>query len=348
MNRNAKISIIVPVYNVEKYLSECLDSILNQLYKNIEIILINDGSKDNSGSICDEYAKKDKRIKVIHKENEGVSIARNVGVKNASGDYIAFVDSDDTIDKKIYTNMIKVINETNSDLVMCRYKRVFNNGTSEIEEEPLREGIYDEKQIFNELILDMIGNDFSNMSKPLIMGSTCRCLYRKEIIDTYNIKFPVIKIAEDMLFHLYYLASCNKVYVINEALYNYRYNDLSATKNYIHDLWDILMYQLELVENALKRFDLLNDKSKERLVVNTIYFISWCFKNECNPHNPKKYKKIIKQMKIISNNSKFKEVFTWKNIMKASFKERCIFICMKLKLYNLVYLYQNRKMKSLS
>ena len=95
-----KISVIVPVYNVEQYVGECIESILSQSFYDIELILINDGSKDNSGSMCDEYAKKDNRIKVIHKKNEGVSIARNIGIKNASGKYIAFVDSDDLVGQR--------------------------------------------------------------------------------------------------------------------------------------------------------------------------------------------------------------------------------------------------------
>ena len=330
-----KISVIVPVYNVEQYVGECIESILNQSFYDIELILINDGSKDNSGFICDEYAKKDNRIKVIHKKNEGVSIARNIGIKNASGKYIAFVDSDDLVDKEIYTTMLQAIEESGSDLVMCRYEKVYSNRNNELAIEPLREGLYDKEQIFNNLILDMIGND------------TCRCLYKKDIIDKYKIEFPVIKIAEDMLFHLYYLMSCKKVYVVNKALYYYRYNELSATNNYINNLWEILMNQLELVEDGLNKFNLLNSKSKERLEINTFYFISWCFTNECNPRNLKKYREIIKEMKKISKHNKFKKVFTWKNIMKASFKERCLFTCIKLKLYILVYLYHHKKFNSL-
>lgn len=120
-----KISIIVPVYNVEKYLSQCIESIINQNHKNIEIILVNDGSTDKSGDICDKYSLKDNRIKVIHKKNEGVSIARNTGLKVATGEYIAFVDGDDLVDKDIYTRLINVINNSKYDLVMCRFYRSF-------------------------------------------------------------------------------------------------------------------------------------------------------------------------------------------------------------------------------
>ena len=97
-----KISVIIPVYNVEKYLKRCLDSVINQTYKNLEIILVDDGSTDNSGKICDEYAKNDKRIIVIHKENGGVSVARNIGLDICTGDYVNFIDSDDWIDLKFF------------------------------------------------------------------------------------------------------------------------------------------------------------------------------------------------------------------------------------------------------
>ena len=122
-----EISIIVPVYNVEKYLSQCIESIINQNYKNIEIILVNDGSTDKSGDICDSYSLKDNRIKVIHKKNEGVSIARNTGLKVATGEYIAFVDGDDFVHEYIYTKLINIINNSKYDLVMCRFYRSFFN-----------------------------------------------------------------------------------------------------------------------------------------------------------------------------------------------------------------------------
>lgn len=116
-----KISIIVPVYNVEKYISKCLDSIVNQIYRNIEVIVVNDGSTDKSGLICDEYAEKYNNIKVFHKENEGVSSARNLGIDNASGEYIAFVDPDDYIDKNMYEILYKEIIKSKSDIAMCSF-----------------------------------------------------------------------------------------------------------------------------------------------------------------------------------------------------------------------------------
>ena len=123
------ISIIVPVYNVEKYFDECVKSILNQSYKNIEIILVNDGSTDNSGNLCDNYATIDPRIKVIHKENGGLSDARNFGMKNANGEYFSFIDSDDYIDKYFIENLYNALISQGDDckISMCRFTRNIND-----------------------------------------------------------------------------------------------------------------------------------------------------------------------------------------------------------------------------
>lgn len=122
-----KISVIVPVYNVEQYLERCVDSIINQTYTNLEIILVNDGSTDNSGKLCDELAKKDERIRVIHKENGGLSDARNRGIEEAESDLVGFIDSDDYIDNDMYEILLKNLNNTDADLSMCALYDVYNN-----------------------------------------------------------------------------------------------------------------------------------------------------------------------------------------------------------------------------
>ena len=120
------ISIIVPIYNVGKYLPKCIESILNQTFKNFELILVNDGSTDNSGVVCDDYEKKDTRIKIIHKSNGGVSSARNAGLYVAKGEYIGFVDPDDYIDKNMYEKLYRLCIDNNSDIAICRFNREIN------------------------------------------------------------------------------------------------------------------------------------------------------------------------------------------------------------------------------
>ncbi|MBQ8615735.1 MAG: glycosyltransferase, partial [Clostridia bacterium] len=122
-----KISIILPVYNVENYLDKCLTSLVNQTYQNLEIILVNDGSPDNSGEVCENWAKKDSRIKVLHKANGGVSSARNFGLDNATGDFIGFIDPDDFVELDMYEKLLNALNSQNATMAMCRYQNVFEN-----------------------------------------------------------------------------------------------------------------------------------------------------------------------------------------------------------------------------
>ena len=123
------ISIIVAIYNVDQYLEQCIDSIINQSYKNLEIILVNDGSTDNSKNICDYYSEIDKRIKVVHKKNGGVSSARNTGIDIATGDYIAFVDSDDYLELNMYETMINNLEQNQCDMGVCGYSIFYNDST---------------------------------------------------------------------------------------------------------------------------------------------------------------------------------------------------------------------------
>ena len=142
----SKVSIVVPIYNVEKYLEQCIDSIINQTLKDIEIILVDDGSPDNCPQICDDYAKKDSRIKVVHKKNGGLSSARNAGIEVATGDYIGFVDSDDYIELDMYEKMYSIAIENNVDFVMSDYYRV-SDGGKVIATLDMDEGIYEKNKI---------------------------------------------------------------------------------------------------------------------------------------------------------------------------------------------------------
>lgn len=176
-----KLSIIVPVYKVERYLARCIDSILNQTYKNLEIVLVDDGSPDRCGEICDEYAKEDERVKVIHKENGGVSSARNVGFENSTGDYIGYVDSDDYIDPKMYSDMIKILEENNLDIVCCeafivKGNRIIGNQG---------DGTLVKYSKENILLKSLV--DFQN--------TIWNKVYRREMFE--NVVFPVGRLFED-------------------------------------------------------------------------------------------------------------------------------------------------------
>lgn len=214
----AKLSIIVPVYNVEKYLKECIDSILNQKFQDFELILVNDGSTDLSGKICDEYSKKDNRIEVIHKANGGLSSARNEGIEKAKGVYIGFVDSDDWINENMYSHMIDNSNIHNADIVVCNIMSMKKNG-DEIPYTNINNEIsFTREEAMSEL--------FKN---EIILFSACNKIFRKIIFDGLRYKEGII--LEDMDLSYKIFNRVNKVYYIHNPYYHYRYNDNSILRS---------------------------------------------------------------------------------------------------------------------
>lgn len=203
------ISIIIPIYNSESYLYRCLDSVLSQSYKNIEIILINDGSVDRSGEICNDYANRDKRIKVIHQQNKGVSVARNVGLDIATGDYVTFVDSDDWLGSEYISTLVACMDLEDSDIIITNGTKVINN-----------------KYIVNKF--DEIGllvNNEIDISSLMYNGYAWGKLYRADMIKEKNIRFNVnLSLWEDLVFMFEYISFAKKIYFTNNIYYYY--NDI--------------------------------------------------------------------------------------------------------------------------
>ena len=216
------ISIVIPVYNVAAYLTQCVNSIVNQTYKSWELILVDDGSKDASGELCDRFAEIDERIKVIHIDNSGVSTARNIGLKNAKGKYVAFVDGDDWIEPDMYEKLIESMN-TGADITFCRFMREYPNNTVKHFEKNLSAFVkhpFDFSQIVYEYELE--NTDCQTMSNT-VFGSVCRSLFKKEVIDRENIYFPVdVKVAEDRIFLMEYLLYCKRAEIVDFYGYHYR------------------------------------------------------------------------------------------------------------------------------
>jgi len=216
-NQDKKISVIVPVYNVEKYLEKCLDSLVNQAYKNLEIILVNDGSKDNSLKICKKYEKKDDRIKVISKENEGQAIARNKALDIATGDYIGFVDSDDWIDLDTYDYLYSLILKYKAD---CSFIKI-RKGNYDYQEENYEEIIYKNDEILVEYLkYGMKTGEYS----------LCSYLFDKKLIK--GLRFPSGRVNEDIPFIYEALDKAKKLVKSDKYSYNYRMSENSTTRNY--------------------------------------------------------------------------------------------------------------------
>lgn len=219
MNSKFKISVIIPVYKVEDYLIQCVESILCQTYTNLEVILIDDGSPDNCPDICDRYSEKDSRVIVIHKENGGISSARNAGLDIATGDIIAFIDSDDWIELDMFERMVDLKIQTGADIVCCDWVRT--DGINEYERTNLNKqygDILTGESIAKEILLGKIGSYVWNS------------LYDRECWE--NIRFPVGRVFEDIAVTFLAFERAQKVAFLDAPLYNYRINNNGITQSH--------------------------------------------------------------------------------------------------------------------
>lgn len=300
-----KVSVIVPIYNVEKFLPACIQSLIDQTYKNLEILLVDDGSPDGSGAICDEFAAKDDRIVVIHKENGGASSARNAGLDAATGDYIAFVDGDDYIQPDMYEFLMDILLKYDADISRCGMVRI----TGDIREEW---GIYTKEPVIRntkESICD-VGEAYG-----ILPVSPCNKIFKKSVIE--NVRFDTRFVyAEDTLFNYY--AACNAKSIVcwDKIMYNYVGNpDSVAHKKFNigkldeHRVTDIIMeeqkdnygvYQYCLKGDIMKAFRTI----KEIIIDDT----GW-------EHFKPIRKRILKHKKEILNNSLYSKITKLKTVL---------------------------------
>lgn len=235
---NEMISIVVPIYNVEQFLFKCVESILNQTYKNIEIILVNDGSTDHSGEICDKLKERDQRIRVLHKKNGGLSSARNAGISIANGMYLGFVDSDDYIDQEMFYSLHEAIVRTGRDIACCgRIVDIFGK-YSNIEFTLEKERVFTKEEAIGEVLY-----------LETIDVSACDKLYQRRLFDT--IKYPEGKISEDAAIIFEVLEKSNGVVHVGKPFYHYVFRNNSITKSKYsikkHDIITNLKYTQEFI-----------------------------------------------------------------------------------------------------
>lgn len=251
---DVKISVVVPIYKSEKYISACIESVLAQSYTNFELLLVDDGSPDNCGQICDSYAKKDARIRVIHQKNQGVSATRNNGIHAARGKYIVFVDSDDTIDSEYLNVLFDEISSDEFDCVVCGYRVCYPKRSSDVCFEK-DVAIYDVRK--NERLITKIYDQ-------KLLNSPWNKIYKKEYITEYF--DSSIAMGEDLVFNLHYFSKISNVKVISKALYNYMIHSGSAVTTYkpnrMNDVIKMNNYLLDFYSNtfveATCRADVVN------------------------------------------------------------------------------------------
>lgn len=233
----AKVSVIVPVYNTEKHLHRCVDSLIKQTLSDIEIILVDDGSTDKSGIICDDYAAQDARVHVIHQQNGGVSSARNTGLAAASGEFIGFVDSDDWVELEMYESLYNAME--NTDIVLCDALTVYDTGKTVKDTIPLLEKS-----------CQLTPQTISSEVLMQIAGSACRCLYRASNIKT--LAFPMgLKLSEDRVFNLYAMGTARTIRYEKKAYYNRFVRKGSAVNRYYNDMLETVHRTREETMRAL-------------------------------------------------------------------------------------------------
>lgn len=313
-NPSPKISVIVPVYNVERYLTRCIDSILAQTFTDFELLLIDDGSTDNSGKICDEYAEKDKRIRVFHKKNGGVSSARNLGLDVSCCEWITFIDSDDYVEDNFLEELFQ---STNSDLKISGY-------TS------FGEKISKENYKTSFINKDKIGICLSKFLNNDIFRVPWAKLFRLSIINNNRLRFDDrLKIGEDTIFVQQYLCFCNSLSFINTTSYNYFSQKIQ--KKYQLSKPD-LFYSLEIIENTYNRLtEQLSFTNKD--YIDFIYrfmlalYLNFIGKQHFKFHEYKEFKQCFQDKMGI--------------FLPYIQKRKYIYILLKHKYYLLAYIYIN-------
>ncbi len=302
------ISVIIPVYNVEDYIERCLKSVINQTYKHLEIIVVDDESPDNSLNIAKKIAENDKRIKFFHKKNGGLSDARNYGLARAKGKYICFVDSDDYIENEFVEKLYEAIRKNQCDISICNIKRVYDNHTS----------------------IDFI-DDIK--AKLCIRPAAWNKMYKKELFENNNITFPVGKWYEDLA-TTPKMTMEYKYALVDEALYNYvqRSNSITHTAdNRIFDIYSVI----ENTENYMKEKKLYKRKYSVLEFMN-IYHISIGTVYRAKSHkefSPSMIRDIQMYVK-----EKYPEWYKNEYIKILPFYYKCYLIALRLKMYTLIYL----------
>lgn len=298
------ISVIVPIYNVEKYLERCVESIINQTYKNLEIILVDDGSPDCCPKICDEYSKKDKRIKVIHKENGGLSSARNAGLDVAKGEYVSFIDSDDVVDEKFIETLYNLCIENNCDISECNFQRfekdiVKSSNNCEIK-------VYTNHEMQERLYIP------EYFARGIVVWNK---LYKKYLYD--DVRFPIGKLNEDEFTTYKVLYKCEtSICVTEEELYYYRVNENSIMgKKFAAKRLDVMeaFEERKAFYKKRKEYDLYNSTVIEYQKKLKRYYVL----TKENIENPKKYLKMIKKQLIKNCNEYLKTKRPLKSKLKT-------------------------------
>ena len=335
-----KVSIIVPVYNVEKYLDRCLNSLINQTLKDIEIILVDDESPDNCPVMCDKYAENDSRIKVIHKKNGGLGFARNSGLEIAEGEYFAFVDSDDYVDLDFYEKLYNAAKSGDYDLAQGGISKQYGDRI-ERNNHPYENQCFDRENVKSILFPSVLGPDTYDQNSSDM--STCIGIYKLSLVKENNIRFVSEReyISEDAIFDIEIFKHIKSAVIIDSAGYYYCYNEASLTHKYMPNRFEQIKklcdYELSLVDN-----DILKERIVGTFLINIIAVLKLeaiNYKKTGNNNDKLRIKKIV-------NDSYVKNILKSYNYNNQPLKKRLLYTLIDKGLWRSVLFITNLKLKS--
>lgn len=325
---NSKISVIIPVYNIEEYLERCLDSVIAQTYTNLEIIVVDDGSTDSSPSICDEYAGKDERIKVIHKKNGGLSDARNAGLKVATGDYVGYVDGDDWVDATMYEDMLNACVKNDAQVAVCRYKRVYKDETMDGSSKDVV--VLSKEETWNIYI--------NAHPQYVIYNSVWSKLFRRDMVE--DLEFPVGRNSEDIVYTTKAFCRMDRCVYLDTAYYNYVIDrdgsimNVKSGKRSVEDEIPFFYEQIEILRDNEMEHEA--DMAQYQLYRRLLYYFLGFYKNKEN----RVYAEWIAN-RIRSEKQEIMQLYSYDFIKKGDLVRMQLFMKSPVLYYSVNALYEN-------
>lgn len=343
MCSNIDVSIIIPVYNAEKYICQCVESVINQTLSSWELILVDDGSGDNSLKVCQEYAVKDNRILVIHQSNSGSSVARNVGLKNANGRYIAFLDADDWMDSSMLEILVKKADESFADIVICNYFNVYSDGKCVLQPKSgYGEWIIEKKDDRDIFLRKYLCKGVKEYRPYLKVGSPWGKVYSRHLITENNLSFPEgLARTEDGIFNMYAVEHANKLLYLDEGYYYYRILDDSISHRYYADIVNNTERDFKEVKkfaSKYKKEDVIFNKGILVRITTWFYRYLSCYYFTSKYISENGYFKARKEVIRLRELPLYEDAYRMVDLQLMTNFEKIFVICMKNKWIELLYI----------
>lgn len=329
------ISVIVPVYNVENYLRQCLESLRTQTYTNIEVIMVDDGSQDSSGKICDEYAEKFNNFYIVHKENAGLGMARNTGLEHIKGEFVVFLDSDDYLDPDCIRILYEKLRQNHVDMCKGGFKRVLDSGEI-VSKRDYQNEFFEGEKAKLELLPRMIGSSPSRHDN--IEMCVWGAIYNVEPIKKYGLKFPSERelISEDLVFNIDYMQYANGACTISEMAYNYRVNLNSLSTSYRNDRFEASKHFYLEMKRKLEKlgYDRMTMLRLDRMF---FVYLRMCIGQEKSATSKNKREISINNIDKICSDATVRKTIAEYPIKDLGFKQRLFLSLLRHKMNGILY-----------